>query len=55
MAKQKIHLICAECGTFSEGEAEGWRSYTSGGLEGEEAPDPFVVSFCPECAEREFS
>jgi hypothetical protein len=26
MAEQVIHLICAECGTFSEGEAEGWRA-----------------------------
>jgi hypothetical protein len=51
---QVIPLICAECGTVSEGEVEGWRAYTAGGLGGEEDPDPFVVSFCPACAEREF-
>jgi hypothetical protein len=52
-SEQTVHLISAECGTFSEGDAEGWRAYTGGRLEGED-PDPFVVSFCPECAEREF-
>jgi hypothetical protein len=41
--EQEIHLICAECGTFSEDDGEGWRAYTAGGLEGEEDPDPFVV------------
>lgn len=23
--------MCAECGTFSEDDAEGWRAYTAGG------------------------
>ena len=38
MPEQVIHLICAECGTFSEGEAEGWRAYTAGGLTTRKTP-----------------
>jgi hypothetical protein len=54
VTEQAIHLICAaECGIVSEDDAEGWRAYTASGLEGDEDPDPFVVSFCPQCARRE--
>jgi hypothetical protein len=39
-------LVCAECGAESEAGAVGWRAY----LDDDEA----VVTFCPECAKREF-
>ncbi len=39
-------LICAECGTESSPDAAGWRAYLD--------IDDDVVTFCPECAEREF-
>jgi hypothetical protein len=32
MAEQVVHLICAECGRFSEDYAEGSRTYTAGGV-----------------------
>lgn len=49
-----VKLTCAECAAQSEGDAEGWRAYIAGGLEGEEDPDPAACFFCPECAEQEF-
>jgi hypothetical protein len=52
MTAVEITLGCQACRAISEGEAIGWRAYVAGGLEGEE--DPFVVFFCPDCAEREF-
>jgi len=39
-------LVCAECATEADPEARGWRAY----LDSEDN----VVTFCPECAEREF-
>jgi hypothetical protein len=39
-------LICAECGAESEAGTVGWRAYL--GDEDE------VLTFCPECAAREF-
>lgn len=40
-------LVCAECGTISEDDAKGWRAYLD--------VDDEAVTFCPECAEREFA
>lgn len=39
-------LVCAECGATSTGTAEGWRAYLD--------DDDQAVTFCPDCAEREF-
>jgi hypothetical protein len=39
-------LICAECGATSPPGAEGWRGYLT--------DDGETVTFCPDCAEREF-
>lgn len=39
-------LTCANCGAVSDEFAEGWRAYLDD--EGQ------AVTFCPECAEREF-
>lgn len=39
-------LTCGNCGTVADAEAKGWRAYLDD--EGQ------AVTFCPECAEREF-
>jgi hypothetical protein len=39
-------LICAECGAESTADAAGWRGYLT--------DDDEAVTFCPECASREF-
>jgi hypothetical protein len=39
-------LVCAECGRSSPPNAAGWRAYLD--------DDDQAVTFCPECAEREF-
>jgi hypothetical protein len=39
-------LRCAECGRQSEPDAAGWRAYLD--------DDDQAVTFCSECAEREF-
>jgi len=44
-------LTCQECGGFS-GHALGWIAVLIDGKPGEE---PYVVTYCPACAEREFS
>lgn len=46
-----IPTRCAECGRLADEDARGWRA-----LHGREHPEdpPEVVTFCPECAEREF-
>jgi hypothetical protein len=45
-------LHCEECGCVSE-DALGWIATV---IDDEEqlAVDPYVVSYCPPCAEREF-
>lgn len=46
-AKQtQLPLRCAECGRESDPDAAGWRAYLD--------DDDQAVTFCPECAEREF-
>jgi hypothetical protein len=39
-------LVCAECGRESPPDARGWAAYLD--------DDDAAVTFCPECAEREF-
>jgi hypothetical protein len=46
MDESRQTLVCVECGATSAGEAEGWRAYPD--VDGE------AITFCPECAEREF-
>jgi hypothetical protein len=46
-----MRLICAECGTQSDELAKGWRAYHA--VE-ELTDDEYLLSFCPECAAREF-
>jgi hypothetical protein len=41
-----VFLVCAECGAVSPPDATSWRAYLD--IDGE------AVTFCPECAEREF-
>ena len=44
-------LRCEECDAVCE-YAEGWIAYR---IEDEERPEaPYVVVYCPRCAEREF-
>jgi ribosomal protein L44E len=47
-----MKLRCEECGCFTE-LARGWRAKI---VEDEEDPemDPYVVCYCPTCAQREF-
>jgi hypothetical protein len=45
-------LHCIECGAASV-NAVGWRTYVVG-VGDEVDPDEEVVTYCPECAEREF-
>jgi hypothetical protein len=40
-------LVCAECGAVSPPDAAGWRALL-------EDDDDQAVTFCPECAAREF-
>jgi DNA-directed RNA polymerase subunit RPC12/RpoP len=42
-----MRLVCAECGRESPPDAAGWRAYLD--------DDGKAVTFCPECAAREFS
>jgi hypothetical protein len=44
-------LTCAECGTHSDEQAKGWRTYHA--VE-ELTDDDYLLSFCPACAMREF-
>jgi hypothetical protein len=41
-------MRCEECGTVAETAAKGWEAHIA-----EDSP-PFVVIYCPRCAEREF-
>ena len=41
-------MRCAECDAEAQEEARGWRAY----LTHDDPPE--VVTFCHECAEREF-
>jgi hypothetical protein len=43
---EEHQLICAECATEADPEARGWRAHLN--------CDDNIVTFCPECAEREF-
>jgi hypothetical protein len=46
-------LICAECGAEAPPDAGGWRAYVVG--VGDEMDDEEeVMTYCPECAAREF-
>jgi hypothetical protein len=45
-------MRCQECGVDADERAEGWRAYH--GHEPDEGEEPFVVFYCPVCAEREF-
>ena len=42
-------LVCVECGREWVGPVERWRVY----LTDDDPPQP--VTYCPDCAEREFS
>lgn len=45
-------LNCVECGAESDQLATGWRAYVA--PEREDEPEGELVTFCPDCAEREF-
>jgi hypothetical protein len=44
--EERAPLVCAECGRVCSPGAAGWRGYLDDGGQ--------AVTFCPECAEREF-
>ena len=44
-------LTCSECGRESDAATNGWRAYHA--LE-QFNDDETVMTFCPECSEREF-
>jgi hypothetical protein len=44
---ERVALVCAECGRENPSDAAGWRAYLD--------DDGKAVTFCPECAAREFS
>jgi hypothetical protein len=46
-----VRLTCAECGKQSDEQARGWRTYHA---VKELTDDDYLLSFCPECAMREF-
>lgn len=48
---QPAPLICLECESVSGADAQGWKAYLGGTVDGE---DLEVGIFCPDCAEREF-
>ena len=41
-------MRCEECRTVADADAKDWRAYIA-----EDQP-PFMVIYCPKCAEREF-
>jgi hypothetical protein len=45
-------LCCVDCGQEADHHAAGWRVYV--GQEPGEDEDPFAVTYCPGCAQREF-
>jgi hypothetical protein len=47
-----VTLRCEECGAVSVNGAEGWRSYLA--FDPREDEHPVTVSYCPDCARREF-
>jgi hypothetical protein len=47
-----MKICCKECGGRSDERAKGWRAFLACDLREDE--QPFVVTFCPDCAEREF-
>jgi hypothetical protein len=44
---------CEECWCLSEG-AEGWIAKVVEADEDDPDAEPYVVTYCPECTEREF-
>jgi hypothetical protein len=47
-------MQCEECGRDADVEAHGWRAFVTHYPTAEEAEDPQLALYCPECAEREF-
>jgi hypothetical protein len=45
-------LRCIECGTISEGDADGWRAYIA--FIEEDGKPPEIAIYCPACANLEF-
>jgi hypothetical protein len=43
---------CEECGREADNQARGWRALLA--VESEADGSLYVVTYCPECAEREF-
>ena len=50
--QERMNLRCEQCGCTTK-PARGWRAKI---IDDEEDPevDPYVVCFCPTCAQREF-
>jgi hypothetical protein len=45
-------LRCAECRQWSDGHARGWRLFRVGEIDPDDTPE--LVTFCPDCWDREF-
>jgi hypothetical protein len=37
-----------------EGRAQRWRAFIVCDMDDDDEEEPYVVTYCPECAEREF-
>jgi len=53
LSRVRFLLVCQECGTHSSESARGWRAYRADDVE-DDADEPGVLTYCPECSEREF-
>jgi hypothetical protein len=45
-------LQCAECRAWSDSRARGWRVFRVGEIDPDDTPE--LVTFCPDCWDREF-
>ena len=52
MERTRTLLRCIDCGVESDWFAAGWRTYLLTAVKGEYETE--VLTFCPDCAEREF-
>jgi len=48
-----MELRCEECDAVADGFEPGWSAFYV--QDPEEDPEPFLVTYCATCAEREFS
>jgi len=54
MRRAATPLQCVECGAESDELATGWRAYYLAGEPDDDENKTQLITYCPECAEREF-